>query len=319
MSIVKHLLLLFIFLTALIPFSYAQQKYDFVVAQDGSGDYKTIQEAVTACRDFWDRKFIFIKNGMYKEKLLVPAWKTKISLIGESVDSTIIEYDDYSGKGDLNTFTSYTVKVEGDDFYAENITFKNSAGPVGQALALYVSGDRCVFRNCRLIGNQDTLYATGEHSRQYYANCYIEGTTDFIFGSATAVFDHCTIRSLKNSYITAASTTTRQPYGFVFLDCKLTAAPDADQVYLGRPWRDHGAVAFIRTDMGDQIRPEGWHNWDQPQREKTARYAEYGSKGPGANPDKRVKWAHQLTAKQAKEYTVNHMLAGADNWKPEDF
>lgn len=298
------------------------QRYDFVVAKDGSGNFKTIQEAVTACRDYAERQFvIFVKNGIYREKLVIPSWKTHITIIGENVDSTLITYDDYSGKIDsagkqLNTFTSFTCKIEGNNIVFENITFVNSAGNVGQAVALHVEGDRCVFRNCRLIGNQDTLFASGEHSRQYYVNCYIEGTTDFIFGPATAVFEDCTIKGKKNSYITAASTLPSQKYGFVFLNCKLTFDSPDLKVYLGRPWRLYAYTAFVNCWMGSHIRPEGWYNWDKPEAEKTARYFEYKSSGPGANTDSRVSWSRQLTDREASMLTPKNILKGFDDWDP---
>jgi pectinesterase len=297
-------------------------RYDFIVAKDGSGDFTTIQAAVTACRDYAEREyFIFVKSGVYVEKLDIPSWKTHISIVGENVDSTIITFNDYSGKagvggGKVNTFTSFTCKVAGNDIMFENITFVNSSGNVGQAVALHVEGDRCIFRNCRLLGNQDTLFASGEHSRQYYVDCYVEGTTDFIFGAATAVFDHCTIKSKKNSYITAASTLPSQEYGFVFLDCKLLADTSATKVYLGRPWRLYAYTAFVRCEMGPQILPEGWHNWNKPEAEKKARYYEYMSYGPGANPTARVGWSHQLSERSVKQLTVKKVLRGTDNWDP---
>ncbi len=284
--------------------------YNIVVASDGSGDYVTIQEAVNATRDFKDqRTIIFIKNGIYREKLVIPSWKTKISFIGESVENTIIDYDDYSGKDGLRTFTSYTVKVLGNDFYAENITFQNSAGPVGQAVALHIEADRCVFRNCRFLGNQDTMYAAGEGSRQLYSNCYIEGTTDFIFGAATAVFENCHIHSKKNSYVTAASTPEGAAYGYVFLNCKLTADSSLNKVYLGRPWRAYARVVYIKCALGAHIVPEGWNNWSKPERESTAYYAEYQNTGPGSDTTSRVSWSKQLTDKEAEAYTLDNILS----------
>ncbi|WP_018479496.1 pectinesterase family protein [Pontibacter roseus] len=288
-----------------------------VVSQDGSGDYTSIQAAVDAVPAFpTERIEIHIRKGTYREKLIIPSWKTNLSFIGESKENTIISWDDYSGKGDINTFTSYTVLVQGNGFEAENITFQNTAGPVGQAVALHVEADRCVFRNCNIIGDQDTLYAGVANSRQYYVNCYIEGTTDFIFGPATAVFENCTIHCKKNSYITAASTPEGQPFGFVFLDCKVTASDEKLQVYLGRPWRPFAQTVFLNTTLGKHIRPEGWHNWNKPDAEKTAFYAEHKSKGPGAAPKSRVAWAKQLKAKEAKKYNPAAILAGTDNWKP---
>ncbi|MCC9168503.1 pectinesterase family protein [Pontibacter harenae] len=301
----------------LVAFFVQAQQKKLMVAQDGSGDYSSVQAAVDAVPAFpLERIEIFIKDGVYEEKLIIPSWKTNISFIGESKDNTIIRWNDYSGKGDINTFTSYTVLVQGNDFRAENITFENNAGRVGQAVALHVEADRCVFENCRIIGDQDTLYAGVDNSRQYYKNCHIEGTTDFIFGPATAVFENCTIHCKKNSYITAASTPQGQAYGFVFLNCTVTASDEAPKVYLGRPWRPYAKTIFINTTLGNHIRPEGWHNWSKPDAEKTALYAEYKSKGPGANAKGRVAWSHQLKAKDVKKYKPNNILAGDDNWSP---
>lgn len=293
-----------------------------MVAQDGSGNFGTIQEAIAACRDYAERQYlIFVKNGTYHEKLEIPSWKTHISVIGENVDSTIITYSDYSGKigpsgKKFNTFTSFTCKVAGNNIVFENITFVNSAGRVGQAVALHVEGDRCIFRNCKLIGNQDTLFASGENSRQYFVRCTIEGTTDFIFGAATAVFDNCTVISKANSYITAASTLPTQQYGFVFLNSRLESDAAGLTVYLGRPWRLFAYTAFVNCWMGSHIRPEGWHNWGKSEAENTARYFEYNSVGPGARPDSRVLWSHQLTQTQADSLTPVNILKGIDNWDP---
>lgn len=298
-----------------IAFGQTVYKDKYTVAQDGSGDYKTLQEAINACKVFPDGRItIYLKPGIYREKVEVYSWTNKISLLGEDAATTIISFDDYSGKGSHNTFTSYTVKVMGDDFYAENITFENAAGPVGQAVALHVEGDRCVFKNCRFLGNQDTIYTGGDSSRQYFSHCYIEGTTDFIFGAATAVFEDCTIHSKKNSYITAASTPEGKPYGYVFLNCKLTATPEATKVYLGRPWRNNAKTVFINCELGEHILPEGWHNWSKPDAEKTTFYAEYNSTGKGSNTAARVSWSHQLTKKERQRYSVDKILAGADGW-----
>jgi pectinesterase len=300
----------------------------FRVAQDGSGDFKTIQEAVNAVRDLSQQQvIIFIKAGIYREKLVVPSWKTNVSLVGESPENTIITNSDFSGKplaggvhpygkDKYSTYTSYTVLVQADDFTAEKLTIENAAGRVGQAVALHVEGDRALVRNCRLLGNQDTLYTATRDSRQYYRDCYIEGTTDFIFGEATAVFQNCTIKSLANSYITAASTRPGQDYGYVFLDCKLIADPAATKVYLGRPWRSYAKTVFIRTDMGSHILPQGWDNWRNPENEKTVFYAEFKSSGPGANTAGRVKWGRQLSEKEAKKYTLTAIFAGEQPWNP---
>lgn len=295
----------------------------FTVAQDGSGQFRTIQEAVNAVRDLSQQRVtIHIKSGVYHEKLVIPSWKTMISLVGESEDSVVIVNDDYSGKPNpcgkdafgkekFTTYTSYTVLVEGNDFSAEDLTIENVAGRVGQAVALHVEGDRCAVVHCRLLGNQDTLYAGTENSRQYYADCFIEGTTDFIFGEATAVFSRCEIRDLTNSYIAAAATTPRQEFGLVFLDCRLTADTAAKRVFLGRPWRPYARTVYIRTEMGAHIFPAGWDNWRNPENEKTAFYADYKSSGPGAAAAKRVGWSRQLTAREAEQYNPVNILG---NW-----
>jgi pectinesterase len=297
-----------------------QYPTSLTVAQDGSGDYKTIQEAVNAVRDLSQEQVtIHIKPGIYHEKIVIPSWKKKISLVGESNLNTIITNNDYSGKdypggkdafgrNKYSTYTSYTVLVQANDFVAENLTIENTSGRVGQAVALHIEGDRATINNCRLLGNQDTLYTATEDSRQFYRNCYIEGTTDFIFGEATCVFQHCTIKNLSDSYITAASTTPKQKFGYVFLDCKLIAGPEAKKCYLGRPWRPYAKTIFIHSEMGDHITPEGWHNWGKPENEKTAYYAEYKSKGPGAVKATRAAWSRQLTDKEAKQYTVQNIL-----------
>jgi pectinesterase len=199
--------------------------------------------------------------------------------------------------------------VEADDFYASNLTIQNTSGEVGQAVALSVFSDRVVIGNCNILGNQDTLYASGEGNRQYFKDCYIKGTTDFIFGSATALFENCTIHSKKNSYITAASTPEGIEYGFVFKNCKLTADENVTEVYLGRPWRIYAKTVFINCEMGNHIKPEGWHNWSKPEAEKTSFYGEYNCTGAGFKSQSRVSWSHQLSKSQAKDYTVENILA----------
>ncbi len=299
-------------------------KPNLVVAKDGSGDYTTVQEAIDAVRAYTPvHVTINIKNGTYHEKVTIPAWVNNLSIIGESKEKTIISYEDYAGKffstdtvhnkNKHTTFTSATWFVYGNDITMENLTIKNEAGRVGQGLALHVNGSRFILRNCNLIGNQDTLFATNDESEQFYDHCYIEGTTDFIFGSATAVFYNCTIKSLINSYITAASTMPQQKYGYVFLDCSLIAGPECTQTYLGRPWRANAKTVFIGCEMGAHINPVGWHNWDNAANEKTAYYGEYASKGPGANTSKRVPWAHFLSEQEANDYSLYKIFG---NWNP---
>ncbi|WP_224999000.1 pectinesterase family protein [Cesiribacter sp. SM1] len=290
-----------------------------VVAKDGSGDYKYIQDAIDAVRAFTPvRITIYIRNGTYKEKVHIPAWVTDINLVGESPENTIITYDDHAGRGKMGTFDTYTLRIEGNNINVENLTIRNTAGPVGQAVALHVEGDRLVFRNCRFLGDQDTIFASGEGARQYYVDCYIEGTTDFIFGPATALFENCQIHSKKDSYITAASTPEWVRWGYVFKNCTFTAAPGVHEVYLGRPWRDYAKTVFINCTFGPHIRPEGWHNWSRPEAEKTSFYAEYNNRGPGAGTAKRVGWSHQLTAQQAAEYTAENIFSAHTDTKTGD-
>ena len=295
-----------------------QYKYVFTVAKDGTADYKYIQDAIDAMRVFpLQRITLYIKNGVYNEKIELPANNTDVTFIGESVEGTIIMFNDYSGRGKLTTFTSFTAKISGNRFVAENITFANSAGPVGQAVALYVDADKVVFRNCRFLGNQDTIYAAGETARQYFVDCYIEGTTDFIFGPSTAVFQHCTIKGKSNSYITAANTTPGKAFGFVFLDCKIITDSVVKKLYLGRPWRAHSRTAFLRCQLPAVIAPEGWNNWGNPENEKTVLYAEYRNSGEGAGTKSRVAWAKQLSDKEAKEYTLETIFSN-NSVMPQD-
>ncbi|MFR9540171.1 MAG: pectinesterase family protein [Rikenellaceae bacterium] len=299
--------------------------WDLVVAQDGSGDFFSIQEAINAVPDYSNEPFtIYIADGIYKEKVVIPATKNNLYINGQSAERTIISFDNYADRlsiagHKLGTSGSSTLYIDADNFRAEDITFENCAGEVGQAVAVRTSGDNMTFINCRFIGDQDTLYLAGEGNRDgleatnlfrhYFEGCYIEGTTDFIFGAATALFKECTIHSKKNSYITAASTCKGLDYGFVFIDCKLTAADNVTQCYLGRPWREYAKTVFINCELGAHIRSEGWHNWSKPHAEKSTLYAEYGSYGQGANDAERIKWAKKLSKKSIEQkYTPEAIL-----------
>ena len=307
---------LFYFLLLLACTVFGQtkpQKYDIIVAADGTGNFKTVQEAINAAPDNQSfRTTIYIHKGVYKEKVTVPSTKKNLTLIGEDLSKTILTYDDYHpkvvGKDTINTNTSFSFSIEAEGFTAENITFENASGPVGQAVAVKITSDKVIFRNCRFIGNQDTLLANGT-GRIYFSNCYIEGTTDFIFGSAIALFEDCLIRSKKNSYITAASTPQGNKYGYVFMNCRFEADTTAKMVFLGRPWRPYAKVVYIECWLGSHIRPDGWDNWRNPENEKTAYYAEYKSKGPGANSTTRVPWSHQLTNEEVKIYTKEQIFS----------
>lgn len=296
-----------------LPFhSLKAETYDFVVAQDGSGDYTSIQNAIDACKAFPDSRVrIYVKNGIYKEKIMIPSCNSHLSIIGESVKETIVTWNDYFDKvnrGRNSTFYTYTFKVEADDFILENMTVENSSGPVGQAIALHLEGDQCVIRNCRLLGFQDTVYATGRSSHMLFVNSYIEGTTDFIFGEATVLFDHCVLHCKSDSYITAASTPAENPFGFVFKNCVLSAAQGVTNVFLGRPWRIYARVAFLNCEMGPFIVPEGWNNWGKPEAEKTTRFSEYMSTGIGISVNQRVNWSYQLSDEEASTYANENIL-----------
>ena len=300
--------------------SFSQHK--IIVAQDGSGKYKTIQAALDAIPSANDTPVIIqVKKGVYKEVVTVDARKNKITLIGLEKDpkDVVITFNNHAGtrlpNGDtLNTWTCASFFVYGNDFHAENITFENNAGfTAGQAVALRVEGNRASFKNCRMVGFQDVLFLSGSGVKHYFEDCYIEGTTDFIFGAATAVFKNCLIHSKKNSHVTAASTNSIIPFGFIFFDCKLTADSNINKVSLGRPWSPTASVAYINCWLGSHIIPEGWNNWKNPANESTARYAEYKSSGPGANVDARVKWAKQLTDEEVKGFTIENILGP---WQP---
>lgn len=317
----KQILLIVILFSTISFSSFGAEKYFYTVSLDGTGDFSSVQAAVDACKCFPDQRIvIFVKDGTYHEKVKVASMNNRLTIKGESVENTRIVYEDFFDKiqrGRNSTFYTYTLMVAANDFCLENITIENAAGPVGQAVALHVEGDRCVFRNCRILGNQDTVYAAGETSRQYFYNCYVEGTTDFVFGESTAVFESCTICSKADSYITAASTTKGKEFGFVFLNCSIAAANDVRNAYLGRPWRDFARVAFIRCELGQHIAPEGWSNWDDTQRDKTVFFAEYRNTGSGASTLKRVKWTKQLKPGEARKYTLKNILRGYDNWQPQ--
>ena len=297
------------------------------VARDGTGQFRTVGEAIEVCRAFMDyHKVIYVKNGTYKEKLILPSWLTNIEICGESPEKTIITYDDHANiiedispltthlsPQKIGTFRTYTLKIEGSSITLKNITIENNSARLGQAVALHTEGDRITIVNCRLLGHQDTVYTGVAGTRLFFKDCYIEGTTDFIFGPSTAWFEGCTINSRANSYITAASTPQNVPYGYVFNNCRLTADEGIDKVYLGRPWRDYGYTVFMNCELGRHIRPEGWHHWRE-EAKQTARYMEYNNRGEGANTSARVAWSRQLTKKEASQITLAAVFSIRDEW-----
>lgn len=296
----------------------AEIRDTIVVARDGTGQYRNIAEALEACRAFMDYEMlIYVKAGTYKEKLIVPAWLENIIIEGEDVGRTVITYDDHANIDHMGTFRTYTVRVDGNGITFRNITIENNAPQMGQAVALHTEGDRLTFINCRILGNQDTVYTGGPRTRLYFHGCYIEGTTDYIFGPSTAWFEACTLHCKRNSYLTAASTPEGVDIGYVFNHCRITYSDDVSKMYLGRPWRDHAYTLFMHCDLGDKIRPEGWHNWKRPECEATVRYFEYANTGVSATTDKRAAWSRQLTKREAKAVTLERAMAVVpDGWMP---
>ena len=305
----------------------AANKYDnpdtLFVARDGTAEFRNIDDAIEVCRAFMEyHKVIFVKKGTYKEKLIVPSWLTNIEICGEDRDNTIITYDDHANvfipgtDRKMGTFRTYTVRVDGNDITFRNITIENNAARLGQAVALHTQGDRLTFVNCRILGNQDTVYTGGINTRLYFKDCHIEGTTDFIFGPSTAGFENCTILSRTDSYITAASTPQNVEYGYVFNRCKIVAAEGVSKVYLGRPWRPYAHTLFMNCQLGKHILPVGWHNWSNTQNETTARYCEYNNHGEGAATKERAAWTRQLTRKEAAKVTLENVFRQNGGWIP---
>ena len=316
------LCIVFLFSETILAGGLGESEANFIVAMDGSGDFSSVQEAIDQIPDFRaSETIVFIKEGVYKEKLILPTSKTNVTIVGESADKTILTYDNYASRPNLfgenmGTTGSSSFFVFGDNFTARNITFENSSGPVGQAVAVRASGDKMVFDNCKFLGFQDTLYPNQSGSRQYYRNCYIEGSVDFIFGWATVWFEECDIFCKTAGYITAASTEKSSAYGFVFNNCRISGDAPEGSVYLGRPWRDYAQTVFLNCYMSEIVHPLGWHNWNKSHAEQTAFYAEFGSYGPGAKSEDRVGWSHQLSNTEAESYSVTSVLGGEDGWNP---
>ncbi|WP_289031673.1 pectinesterase family protein [uncultured Algoriphagus sp.] len=308
-----------------IPVHRVEERADAVVSLDRDAKYKTLQAAVDAAPEQSVKPWLIrIEPGRYRwEQTRIPRSKPNIHLVGENSTNTILSFhlNVYETRKDrhIEGREGITLIVDADGFQASNLTIENTSGDHGQALAMRIDGDRATVRNCRLLGWQDTLMVN--KGRQYFKDCYIEGRVDFIYGDATAVFENCEIRSKNGGYVTAASTPEDQQFGLVFLNCKLTADPTpwdpegrpGKETYLGRPWRPYAHVAFIGCELGDHIRPEGWHNWGKPENEKTARYFEYKCTGPGASASGRVPWSRQLTEAEARDYTVKNILRRSDD------
>ena len=316
------------------------RRYDIVVSPDGHGDFATVQQAIDAVPDYSHEHIttIYIRKGVYKENVHIPHSKFRMHISGEDALGTIITFDKAAKHNwpltgyPIGTSGSATIYIHSSYVTFENLTFENTAGEgkeIGQAVAVFTDGDFLFFKNCRFIGNQDTLYTYGRYGkdggikRNYFLDCYIEGTTDFIFGPSIAYFENCTIHSKKNSYVTAASTLKGQKYGYVFKNCRLTAAEGITKCYLGRPWGAYAKTVFIDCELGSHILPEGWHDWEKPGKpdtKKNSYYAEWGSYGPGA-AGPRVKWARKLTARKAAGYTFENVMYQEQDgikWNPYD-
>jgi pectinesterase len=299
--------------------------FDAEVAVDGSKPFKTVQAAV----DDYIKKGpapggrvwrIHLNPGIYREQVRIPAEAGRLTLMGDSAAQTTIAFalSAAQRKADgtfVGTFNSCTFFVGSSQATFEGITFQNDTTEKAQAVAVRVDGDRIAFRHCRFLGRQDTLLVN--QGRHYFDHCEITGAVDFIFGGATAYFDHCRIVVTDIGYITAPSTPANSPWGLVFVGCDVSAAQDKAKAYLGRPWRDYGATAFIDCQLGACVRPEGWHDWRVPERQQTSRFMEVGCMGPGAVMAQRVAWIKPLDAAEAKRWTPAHVLGGADHWVPE--
>ena len=313
---------LFLIIISLLSLSAVAQthKDTLIVDRAGRGDFRNIQDAIEQVRAFDPdgQVVIFIRSGVYKEKLVLHTYITNVKLVGEDRDNTIITYDDHanipapagsgSTNGKLGTFRSYTFMIRGNDITLENLTIENAALQLGQAVALHIEGDRVLVRNCKLLGNQDTIYTGRENCRQLFVDCHIEGTTDFIFGPSTAWFERCDILCKRNSFITAASTPQNIEYGYIFNNCKISVTSNVDKMLLGRPWRQYAMTLFMNCDLPKEIAPAGWNNWNKPENEKTARYMEYNNSGEGANTKDRVSWSKVLAKKEAAKYTLQNVM-----------
>lgn len=310
-------------------------RYHIVISADGHGDYMTVQEGVNAIPDYSHQEIteVLIRKGVYKEEINIPHTKFRVHFRGEGAENTILTFDKYARKMwpgrdfPVGTSGSASVYIHASYITFEDITFENSSGEgkeIGQAVAVFTDGDFLFFNRCRFLGNQDTLYTYGRYGkfggikRNYFKDCYIEGTTDFIFGTSIAYFEGCEIRSKKNSYVTAASTLEGQPYGYVFYRCRLTADEGVTKCYLGRPWGAYAKTVFIACELGGHILPEGWHDWEKegkPDTRKNSFYGEWGNTGPGSRGP-RVDWAHRI---DPGDYTFEKVMFQKEDgivWNP---
>lgn len=286
----------------------------YTVDSRGGGDFRTIQ----ACFDALPSKpaawrTVVIMPGTYREKVTLDVYKDKVRIVAGGTEPVRIVWNDYSGKVvdgyEMTTYDSYTMSLQADDVCMNGIIVENDAGRVGQAVALETRGDRIRLFACTLLGDQDTFFTRGYVSRVYLSCCYIEGTTDFIFGPSIVLFDDCHIHCKADSFITAASTTERNRYGYVFRDCGVTVAEGVTKVYLGRPWKSTARTVWLACDLPAAIRSEGWRDWHDAARKGDVYYAEWRCTGPGADRTGRVGWSRALTDAEAAEYTPQRIFA----------
>ena len=321
-----------------------------VIAKDGTGNFSTVQEGIDAAAVSGQPETLLIRKGIYHERLAV--YPDGLRLIGEDPENTVITgfgcaHDKDSEGNDKGTFLSATVVVTGKGVTFENLTIRNDAGDgrdVGQAVAVYAAGDRGIWRNCRLIAHQDTLFCgpvmpkvlreihpyTGNaecvpsagdcpltHSRQYFEHCYIQGDIDFIFGPYTCWFEQCTLwMNRRGGYYTAANTPEGQPYGLVFNRCRLTGDCEEGAAFLGRPWRKFAQTVFLFCDMDEHVAPGGFADWDT-ERIVTERYGEYGTAGIRKGQETRHPGQKRMTEEEAARYSIPAVLGGADCWRPD--
>ncbi|MCD0487645.1 pectinesterase family protein [Pedobacter sp. MC2016-14] len=321
-------------------------KADIIVALDGSGQFKSIQQAINAVPDnSAKRTVILIKNGAYStEKLIVPASKINLTIRGESREKTVISYHIYDcgspesqNKCPAESWalwkdnkelvrTSATLTALAENFIAENLTVANTAGPVGQALALTLRNDKITFNNCDILGYQDTILLGKDGMRNYFVDCLILGRTDYIYGGGIGFFQSCEVRSYGGGWVTAPSTPERQFYGYVFNQCKFTYAAnsprkgdDGRKIAIGRPWHNYPKVTILNSELCEEMHPEGWPttwNMTYAATSDQLHLYEYNNSGKGADMSHRASWAglRALTAEEAKDYTMQKVLA---DWNPE--
>jgi pectinesterase len=317
-------------LLALTATALAQDVHVKVDPRGGGGitstdNFATIQQALDHAPQAPNgRIFIHIAPGTYHERINVTRLRPRVTLLGEGKgpEDVVISAAQFAKQAGGTYFTE-TAQVNGDGFEADNVTFENTAGPVGQAVAIVVRSDRAIFKHCRFLGDQDTLFA--DFGRQYYTDSFVAGGVDFIFGNATAVFDHSVISQIRNAQITAQSRTApEQTTGYVIDHSKITHDPlpssgktPGTGFGLGRPWREYSRVVIMNTELPESLNPAGWSAWGRTDGDPKAFYAEYNNSGPGFRPKDRISWSHQLTAKEAASFAPAVFLRGSDNWNPE--